>query len=255
MAETLKTGGKNPFPPGSAETTSILAGAGQPVLPGSSASSRIYSDMRKRIIDLELRPDTTISRTDLTRYFGVSQTPVREALQQLEQDGLVRIYPQSKTIVARIDERQMQETQFLRVALETEVVRKVTERRDEAVIQRARSLVKLQRTLLNDPSQLQMFHDLDKAFHANFFEAVGMQGLHTVLLRRLGHLARCQRLELPREGKMASIVKWHTAIVEGIASGDPEAAAAAMRKHITGTITRIPQLRAEFPDYFENNAG
>ena len=73
-----------------------------------------------------------------------------------------------------------------------------------------------------------------------------------LLARRLGHLSRCQRLELPRKGKMSEIIHGHLAVVEGIASGNPELAAAAMRGHLGATIRRIETLRDELPDYFES---
>ena len=44
---------------------------------GGPAASRIYADLRQRIIDLELKPDTTIARQELARCYGASQTPVR----------------------------------------------------------------------------------------------------------------------------------------------------------------------------------
>ena len=226
-------------------------GARGPAVAGGPAASRIYADLRQRIIDLELKPDTTIARQELARGYGASQTPVREALQLLEQDGLVRVHPQSRTVVARISAHQLHETHFLRVALETEVVRQLAGARDTAASDRARSLVRMQQTLLGDPAQMGLFLDLDRAFHAGLFEAVGMQGLHALMLRRQGHLARCQRLELPRTGKMVEIVSAHAAIVEAIAAGDPDAAARAMRAHVTGTINRVAALQAEFPDYFE----
>lgn len=218
---------------------------------GGPAASRIYGDLRRRIIDLELKPDMTLSRNELAQSYGVSLTPVREALQLLEQDGLVRIHPQSKTVVARISQDQLHETQFMRVALETEVVRRLASNPNEAVVNRARSIIKMQQTLVDNPSEIAMFNELDRAFHAGLFEGVGMYGLHAHLLRRLGHLARCQRLELPRAGKMTEIVQAHTEIVDGLAAQDPERATDAMRRHITGTITRVSALQLEFPDFFE----
>lgn len=221
---------------------------------GGPAASRIYGDLRRRILDLELRPDAILSRNDLARAYEVSLTPVREALQLLEQDGLVRIHPQSKTVVARISQGQLHEAQFMRVALETEVVRRLASGASQAVVSRARSIVKMQRTLIGSPSEMGMFNELDRAFHAGLFDGVGMHALHSQLLRRLGHLARCQRLELPRSGKMNEIVKAHTEIVDGIAAGEPEQAADAMSRHITGTITRVSALQQEFPDFFEKPA-
>ena len=70
---------------------------------------RVYEDLRKRIITLDLPPDTTLSRSELTDTYEVSQTPIREAMQLLKQEGLVRIYPQSKTVVTRIDVPQIYE--------------------------------------------------------------------------------------------------------------------------------------------------
>lgn len=219
---------------------------------GVTASSRVYDDLRRKIIDLELPPDATISRGELTKVYGVSQMPVREALQLLEGDGLIRIFPQSKTVVARIDEQQLQETQFLRVSLETEVVRRLAADPNPALVKRVRSIVRMQESLAGDTTQMALFNDLDRAFHTTLFEALNLKGLHRMLVRRLGHLARCQRLELPRQGKMEQIVQAHHEIIDGIEAGDPNAADAAMRAHISGTIQRISQLRAEFPDYFDN---
>lgn len=84
-----------------------------------SASGRIYDDLRQRILSLELPPGTNLLRTELAAKYQVSQTPLRDALQRLEQDGLVQIFPQSRTMVTRIDIPLIHEAYFLRTALET----------------------------------------------------------------------------------------------------------------------------------------
>lgn len=216
-----------------------------------SAADRVYEDLRERILGFDLPPDSTLSRGDLAAEYGVSQTPVREALLRLEDDGLIRIYPQSRTVVARIDEQALKETHFLRVSIETEVVRRIAAQDHADTLRQARGLVRLQQTLMDDPSQFRLFYDFDVAFHRTLFDAVGMRSLHVMLGRKLGHMTRCRRLEMPREGKLSEIVHGHLAVIEGIASGNPELAAAAMRGHIGATIRRVTLLRAEFPDYFE----
>ncbi len=218
-------------------------------VPGT-AVDRVYLDLRERIVAFDLPPGATLSRNDLASEYSVSQTPVREALQRLEQDGLIRIFPQSKTVVAPIDQEQLDETHFLRVAVECEVVRRVTVQGDIETVQRARGLVRMQEALQDDTSQMRLFDDIDRAFHLTFFESAGVAPLHAMLSRRLGHLARCQRLELPRTGKMSQIVDGHRDVVDSVASGNPEAAAHAMREHISGTIRRIASLRDDFPQYF-----
>ena len=144
----------------------------------------------------------------------------------------------------------MPETHFLRVAVETEVVRRLAERKDDAVLSRARAIVKMQRALMEEGEQMDMFADLDRDFHRSLFEAINMVSLNELLTDRLGHLYRCQRLELPREGKTWDIVEAHEAILTGIQSGDPEKAAAAVRRHLSGTINRVESIRADHPDYF-----
>ena len=233
----------------------VLQGAAARAEGAGSTVDRVYEHLRNRIVNFDLPPDVTLSRNDLAREYGVSQTPVREASQRLDEDGLICIFPQSKTVVARIDERQLNETHFMRIAIETEVVRRVASQDNADTVKRARSLVRLQETLVGDASQVELFNDIDRAFHGTLFEAVGMVPLHRMLARRLGHLSRCQRLELPREGKMSEIVHGHIAVVEGVASGNPDLAAAAMRGHLGATIRRIATLRDEFPDYFVARAG
>ncbi|MHA6262304.1 GntR family transcriptional regulator [Arenibacterium sp. CAU 1754] len=222
--------------------------------PATGAPDRVYTALRERILSFDLPPGAVLSRNDIAREYGVSQTPVRDALQRLGQDGLVRIYPQSKTIVAPIDSRQLSETHFLRVAVETEVVRRLAADTDHTALKRSRGILKMQRALMEAGDQMDLFADLDRDFHRSLFEAVGMVSLHEMLTDRLGHLYRCQRLELPREGKARDIVEAHEAILNGIESGDPEKAASAVRAHLSGTISRVESIRAEYPDYFSDGA-
>lgn len=216
----------------------------------NSASQRVYEDLRTRIVSLELEPDTTLSRVDLSKSYDVSQTPIREAMQRLEQDGLIRVYPQSRTVVSRIDVKQLRETHFLRVALECEVVRRVAVLEDRTSLAQARSYLSMQDSVSDKPDQMKLFNDLDRAFHQTLFEAVGMVNLFHMLGSKLGHLARCQRLELPMKGKAEHIIKCHDEILVAIENRDPEAAAEAMRAHLTGTILRISALEDQFPKYF-----
>lgn len=221
--------------------------------PAPGAPDRVYTALRERILSFDLPPGAVLSRNDIAREYNVSQTPVREALQRLGLDGLVRIYPQSKTVVAPIDSQQLAETHFLRVAVETEVVRRLCERNDVAALKRARGILKMQRALKTNIDQMDLFAELDREFHKCLFEGVGMLSLHGMLTDRLGHLYRCQRLELPRKGKLTDIVQAHEAIIKGIDSGEPEMAVAAVRAHLSGTISRVESIRAEYPDYFTDS--
>lgn len=215
-----------------------------------SAAERVYEALRARILSFDLPPDHALGRAELAENYGVSVTPVREALQALEQDGLVRIRPQSGTVVTRIDTDALRQNHFLRISTETEVVRRMAEAPSEAALRRAQAIVDMQAALSGDTEQMDLFSDLDRSFHRSLFVAVGVEEIHEMIGRRQGHLARCQRLELPVSGKMVSIVEAHQAVLDAIGQADPQEAAEAMRRHLTGTITRLEGLREAHPDYF-----
>lgn len=214
------------------------------------ASARLYGDLRGRIVRLELAPETTLDRSELAAHYEVSQQPVREAIQRLEQDGLVQSFPQSRTVVTRIDVMRIREEHFLRVAVESEVVRQLAEEPDPGVVTKLNGLLRLQEALVGDVEQADLFKQLDEAFHEALFAGVGQTNLHRHIVARSGHLARVRTLDLPKEGKMRAVLDGHMAIVDAVAAGDPAAATAAMRRHLSGTIERLPGLRAEKPDFF-----
>ena len=67
------------------------------------AAGQVYEQLRDMILSLMLKPGTVLSRADLQRQFGLSSTPIRDALMRLEEAGLVEVFPQSGTLVSLID--------------------------------------------------------------------------------------------------------------------------------------------------------
>jgi len=213
------------------------------------AAHQIYDDLRERIVGLDLKPGTGLSRPALTEFYRVSQTPIRDAILKLEQDGLVEIYPQSKTLVARIDVEDAKETQFLRTAIEMEVARSLALSGDPAATRPARQLLGQQRDAL-DQGELMAFIELDRQFHASLARAAGHAGLWDLIRAKSGHLDRLRGLHLPSPGKGQDIMADHEAILAGIEKGDEAAARAAVRKHLSGTLSAIDQIVETNPGYF-----
>ena len=75
-------------------------------------------------------PGFTICEKDFTQQFEVSRTPIREALLQLEKEGLVEIYPQSGTRISKISMEEVRESHFIRQAMESATVRFAAQRED-----------------------------------------------------------------------------------------------------------------------------
>src|SRR5947199_8846627 len=68
----------------------------------ATAGSRIYSDLRNELVSLQRRPGEVISEAEIALSYGVSRTPVREAILKLADEGLLEIFPQSGIFVLRI---------------------------------------------------------------------------------------------------------------------------------------------------------
>src|SRR6478609_11274401 len=85
------------------------------------AAPQVFDRLREMIIALELAPGAVLARADLAAMFGVSQTPVRDALIKLSEEGLVDIFPQHATVVSRIDIASAMQAHFLRRALEVDI--------------------------------------------------------------------------------------------------------------------------------------
>ncbi|MYZ44351.1 GntR family transcriptional regulator [Schauerella aestuarii] len=213
---------------------------------------QLYELLRDRIVSLSLPPGTALARTELAAQFGVSQTPVRDALMRLQEEGLVDVFPQAATRVSKIDMTKAVQAHFLRRAIELEIVRDLAAPENAVT---ADLIVRLRR-ILEDQTRLAAaadylaFSDADHAFHRELYRAAGMGELLQLLQSRSGHIERLRRLHLPTPGKMQQVIDDHLRIVEAIAARQTDVAQASLRAHLSGTLSQVDEIRARHPDYF-----
>lgn len=212
------------------------------------AAPQVFERLRELIVSLELAPGTVLSRAELAERFGLSQTPIRDALIKLGEEGLVDIFPQHATLVSRIDLASAQQAHFLRRAIELEAVRSLAGTADAVLVAKLRAQVDLQAALMNSEA-FDEFIAADLAFHRLMYEAAGVPDLFDLVRRLSGHVDRLRRLDLPSAGKAKAVVRDHRRIVDAIAQRDPTAAQEALREHLSGTLSRLEQISAKYPDY------
>lgn len=215
-----------------------------------SGSGYVFETLREEIISLVLQPGAVLSRQDLQARFGVSSTPIRDALLKLQEEGLVQIYPQHATVVSPIDLARARQGQFLRRSLEAEIVRDLAGAPDPALIARLRTSIRRQMAFA-DIADIAAFSEEDHAFHHMMYEAVGVEELWHLMRRRSGHIDRLRRLHLPQDGKIREILASHTAIVDAIEAGSVAAAEQALRDHLSRSVQFVDALRETHPHYFE----
>lgn len=215
---------------------------------GRQAAPQVFDVLRERILTLSLAPGTVLSRTALMDEFGLSQTPIRDALMRLAEEGLVEVFPQHATVVSAIDLTLARQAHFLRCSIELEVVRVLALKRErDFVAGLTLNLARQQAAQAVD--DVDGFAALDHAFHRDLYETAGVPELWTLVRSRSGHIDRLRRLHLPVPGKTAAIVVDHRAVVDAIAAGDPDGAQRAMRRHLSGTLSQIEAIRERHPDY------
>jgi DNA-binding GntR family transcriptional regulator len=212
------------------------------------AAPQVFDHLRERILSLELAPGTLLSRAELAEAYGLSQTPIRDALLRLGEQGLVDIFPQHATVVSRIDVAAAQQAHFLRRAIESELARVLALQPDPVLVARLRAQIELQSALTGEAAY-PAFMAADQAFHALMYEAAGVPELAELVRHRSGHVDRLRRLHLPSAGKLRQILRDHRRIADALESGDAQAAQAAVREHLSGTLSRVDEIRRSHPDY------
>lgn len=214
------------------------------------AAPQLQESLRERILALELPPGTVLPRAELAERFGVSQTPVRDALLRLAEEGLVDIFPQHATLVSRIDIPTALRAHFLRRALELEIVRELCAAPDslrQALLARLRVQLSSQ-ARAQAAADYAAFTEADREFHHAMYAALDMHDLWQLTRQRSGHIDRLRRLNLPARGKVAAVIRDHRAIVEAIEARDAARAQDAVRTHLAGTLTFVDEVRRRHPE-------
>ncbi|ANK95000.1 MULTISPECIES: GntR family transcriptional regulator [Rhizobium] len=214
-----------------------------------TTAGAIYERLYADIVSLRMPPGLLLQEKRIAEDFGVSRTPVREALLRLSEGGLVDIYPQSGTVVSRVPVASIPEAVVVRKALEGTTVEAAAETASAADIAHLDAIISRQRSLaaLGNASN---FHEEDEAFHEAIAEIAGYPGIWALLKTVKVQIDRARRLALPALGRMDNVVREHIVIRNALAAHDAAAARGAMIHHLSAVIPDVDELRSRYPDYF-----
>ncbi|MBA4036632.1 MAG: GntR family transcriptional regulator [Bradyrhizobium sp.] len=215
------------------------------------AAPQVFERLRGMIISLELPPGSPLSRAALATQFGVSSTPIRDALMRLEEEGLVDVFPQYATVVSQVDVRRAQQAHFLRQAVELEIVRMLALRHDRAFTAELAATIARQQHYAK-AGDFEKFMAADNEFHSQLYAAADKQDIWSLVRSRSGHIDRLRRLHLPSPGKAQDIVRHHKLIAKAIGAGEPDEAQKHLRTHLSGTLSELAAIRARYPEYLSN---
>ena len=213
----------------------------------------IRDDLRNAIASLRLSPGAAIHEKDLALSYGVSRTPVREAMATLAEEGLVSVFPQAGTFVARIPYNDLPEALLIRRALEETSTRLAAFDRSDDDLARIAETVERGRNAAACGDQ-DAFHQADEAFHAAIADASGYPGFWRLTQQVRVQVDRMRRLTLPQAGRVVRVLREHAEVLSAIRGHDPDRAVAAMGRHLGGLLDDIADIAAANPDCFDMSA-
>ncbi len=218
---------------------------------GLRERGQIYLLLRDAIVSAELAPGRRLSENELADLFGVSRTPIREALQRLRDDRLVEIVPQLGTFVTRISEDAVADAQFVREALECAAIKSAALRSRDQDLASLEAIIRRQEAA-REANDYDRFYVLDDDLHHALCDLSGHDIAWSLSQRAKGHLNRVRRLSLPEPGYLMEMISEHRAVVAAVGAHNPDGAERALRHHLRMVLSTLPAIREQHPDYFES---
>jgi len=213
------------------------------------AATLIYNALLDDIVSLRRKPMDLLNEKELEAQFGVSRTPIREAILRLSDDGLVDVFPQSGTFVSRIPLRALYEAMLVRKALEETTVSLATDNMTAAGMQRLDDNIARMKAC-NQLGDVAAFHLLDNQFHHAISEIAGFPGIWAIIQQVKVHPDRYRLLTLPQAGRRERVVDEHLAVIECMRVGDKVGAIAGMGFHLGQLLREIEDVTSLDPAYF-----
>lgn len=209
--------------------------------------------LRHNIINLNLKPGQLVSENEIAEVLGISRTPVREAFIELSKESLVEIYPQKGTCISPIDMDVVEETRFLRCAVEKAVAKLCCDVFTESDIAYLEENVRLQEECIAASKDYKHLLSLDNSFHEYLFKACNKKMIYGLIKSAMAHFDRVRILNL-LEMDMEVTVKEHKQILEAIKNKEKEMAEKFMEQHLTRVIFDMSYLKEKHPEYFKINS-
>lgn len=203
----------------------------------------VYDILLKKLMSLEIQPEERISVDKLARELGVSQTPIREALSQLEIQGLVvKVHLSGYRAASQLTRKQFDDLCELRLLLEPAAAAKAATLMSEGEFEQLSVLAaRMEEPSPGDPrAAYNAFAQQDARFHAEIARASRNDLLHDIVTKQRVHL-HLFRLRFYARVTQDAIIE-HARILDAFRHHDPDAAAAAMRSHIENAHARFKSV-------------
>ncbi len=205
-----------------------------------SQTARAYERLKELILDLELRPGELLTERRLMELTGSGRTPVREAMQGLQRDGLLQIVPFRGAFVSEVSSKDVQEIGQVRELLESFAARLAARLISPQEIERLHVLLDALEPL--DDRAPRDFFAADRAFHTLIVEASGHRRIREIIGTLSDQIQRLRFVSAAQPMRMRAAHQEHRTVAAALAARDPDAAEAAMRAHLVSSQASLLEL-------------
>lgn len=212
-------------------------------LPAHLARSIIEERLRAAILDGSLPTGTAVRQQELATLFGVSRMPVREALRQLEAQGLLAVEQHKGAVVAPLITWDATETYELRIVLESEALRQSAPTLAEADFTEIERLI----NCMEVETDYSVMGELNKQFHLALYSKAHNRRLMTLVSVGLDEEERFLRFNLKDMGLGKVTQDDHRELLKAVRSGDVDQAVQLLTQHLERGIAAITQYMQNKP--------
>jgi DNA-binding GntR family transcriptional regulator len=212
---------------------------------------RVVDAIRAAIADGEFVPNQRLVEADLSERFGASRASVRTALVELTSEGLVERVQNRGARVRAVSLTEAIEITEVRMVLEGLCAAKAAERLTEDDRDQLRAIGSAMQAAVA-AGDLLGYSELNQQLHALVRTLAGQATARSILGRLRGQSVRLQFQLAMHPGRPSVSLPQHLEIIEALCAGDPEAAEAAMRRHLRSVIDTLPEVETARPRRFNS---
>jgi DNA-binding GntR family transcriptional regulator len=206
-------------------------------MPDDLIRHRIFDELREDILSCVLQPGSELRESELALRYGVSKSPIRDALQKLEFEGLVQIAPRQGHRVVPISIMDAHDILELRETLEQAAVKKI------AAVASNDDLDSLNKFRIADIGTMKAFAAYNRSFHAEICQMAGNARQSAVMCSLMDNYERLCIVSLSSRHKesaaMSAALKEHNEIIEALQARDGRRAARLSAKHIRKSQSQV----------------
>ena len=207
-----------------------------------SLRSRVFSQLQNNILNGLYEPGDSLIETKLSDELGVSRTPVREALRQLELEGLVQSFPNKGVIVKGVSDQDIQDIYTIRMLIEGLAARWAAEKITAQELEELKEAVDLEEfyTVKNDNNHLLQF---DTRFHDIIFKASKSRPLMHTLSTFHHYVQKARKISMSNPVRAMEVLEEHKAIMQAIIDKDANKAERLTTEHVRNASSSLLKQR------------